>query len=270
MKERYCRLFSLFCLMLIARSDCALGAEELLDSNYEFIVQMVDGPRNAYLYRDSGEVLVFQDTVGRRFTVMTKRLNEKDKKHLESLRLPPDQKQAVLNAKDEEKKRQQAIIDEYVAAQTKQREAAIAAENKKEAHARSRAMRLQESKERAEREREAERIRLAFATIRGNMETMTEIQFEKYAKSLKGETVVWSGWAADVERKLFGKYVCHVDMDSPDVLFTVPDVVFETTEQVALGIVKNKRVSFRGKIKSVKNVIVVCRITLEDVDWVQF
>jgi len=103
-----------------------------------------------------------------------------------------------------------------------------------------------------------------FAEIRNNMNRMTEAQWKKYARSLKGKTISWSGWVEDVNEKFFGGYELWVDMDPPNVAMSVQDVTFEIPDELALKLRKDQRVVFTGTIKSVMNVLGSCSVTLEN------
>jgi hypothetical protein len=95
------------------------------------------------------------------------------------------------------------------------------------------------------------------------MNKMTDVQFERYAKSLKGQTVTWVGWVEEAKQKLLGGYEVWIDMDHPQKL-SVQDVTFDVSEAVAMKVRKDKRVQFTGRIKSVQNVLGSCQVDLQN------
>jgi len=105
----------------------------------------------------------------------------------------------------------------------------------------------------------------SYATIRAQMEGMTEAQFKQYARSLKGKRVQWTGWVEDVNETLFGNYEVWVDMDAPDELFSVQDVTFDVPADVALSLRRDQKITFTGIIDSALNVLESTQITLSDV-----
>ncbi len=105
----------------------------------------------------------------------------------------------------------------------------------------------------------------SYATIRAQMEGMTEAQFKQYARSLKGKQVHWTGWVEDVNETLFGNYEVWVDMDAPDELLSVQDVTFDVPADVALSLRLNQKITFTGIIDSALNVLESTQITLSEV-----
>lgn len=97
---------------------------------------------------------------------------------------------------------------------------------------------------------------ISFASIRQQMrEGLTEAQFKAVARGLEGRRIRWRGWVEDVNEKMFGGYELWVDMDSPNVIISVQDVIFDIPENLALSLRKNAPVRFEGTIRSVMNVI---------------
>ena len=97
------------------------------------------------------------------------------------------------------------------------------------------------------------------------MNKMTDVQFKQYAKSLEGQHVTWVGWVEEVKQKFFGGYECWVDMDSPAEILSVQDVTFRVSDQIALQLIKDKRIQFAGTIKSILYVLGSCQVSMEDV-----
>lgn len=82
---------------------------------------------------------------------------------------------------------------------------------------------------------------LSFDSIRDNMNSMTDLQFKRYAKRIQGDEIVWTGWIEEVKEKFLGGYEVWIDMDSPEEL-SVQDISFEVSENVALQLNKDRRV----------------------------
>lgn len=104
-----------------------------------------------------------------------------------------------------------------------------------------------------------------FSTIESNCRTMTDVQFEDYAKSLVGKKVKWSGYVVDVEKAFLGDYKISITMEYPtssgwgegiDALQEqgmkwFPDVSFELPKNEASRLEKKQEVEFIGLISSV-------------------
>lgn len=130
-------------------------------------------------------------------------------------------------------------------------------------------------KERNEKTRKAEKAiatpkpetttSISFKEIRHNMEVMTDLQFEEYAKTLIGKRVGWSGYVEDVKQKFLGGYEVWIDMDSPDELFSVQDITFEVSREQALSLKKDSRIKFVGTISFVMNLFTSLQISLDQV-----
>ena len=104
-----------------------------------------------------------------------------------------------------------------------------------------------------------------FKEIRGNMESMTDVQWDRYTPTLIGARAVWIGWIDDVKEKfLGGGYYVQIDMDPPDAL-SVYDVSFDVSEDNALKLRKDHRLQFDGRIVSVNKVLGSCAIKLDDI-----
>lgn len=103
-----------------------------------------------------------------------------------------------------------------------------------------------------------------FSEIRANMEGMTDAQWDAYKRSLGGlRAIEWSGWVSDVSEKLFGGYQLLVDMDSPNEL-SVQDVTFDISDDIALELSKDTKVTFSGTIDSANNIFGSLQINMSD------
>lgn len=91
-------------------------------------------------------------------------------------------------------------------------------------------------------------LTLSFKDIKHQYKAMTEIQYEKFEASLKGESVIWSGNVRDVEKKIFGDYRLSVDMDNgiDMVSITIPDNHPQLSQIGNLR--KGTKIRFEGKI----------------------
>jgi len=69
-----------------------------------------------------------------------------------------------------------------------------------------------------------------FNLIRYNLKNMTSVQWDNYTKSLKGQSVKWTGWISDVDSQFFGGYKISVDMDPPGSL-SVSDVYINNLDK---------------------------------------
>lgn len=105
---------------------------------------------------------------------------------------------------------------------------------------------------------------LSFKEIRLNMESMTDLQFEEYAKSNKGKRIKWEGYVEEVSEKLFGGYEVLVDMDSPNVPMSIQDVTFELSKKQAILLKKDSRVVFEGTITSVRSILTSLQVSLDE------
>lgn len=103
-----------------------------------------------------------------------------------------------------------------------------------------------------------------FETIRSNMKNMTSIAWDNYRKSLKGQSISWTGWISDVKEQWLGGYKILIDMDPPGSV-SVQDVYIENLDKnVAARFSKDEKVRFSGRIKSVMSVLGSCAVTLEN------
>jgi hypothetical protein len=95
---------------------------------------------------------------------------------------------------------------------------------------------------------------------------MTEAQWKQYLPGLEGQRVVnWTGWVADVDQGLGGRYTLWVDMDSPDDLLSVQDVyIADIPEDLALSLQLDQKVTFSGTIERASELVGSVSINLED------
>lgn len=105
---------------------------------------------------------------------------------------------------------------------------------------------------------------LQFLDIRNNMKVMTEAQWKAYVRILEGKIIDWKGWIEEVNEKFFGGYELWIDMDSPHITMSVQDVTFDIPASLALKFNKDQIVYFRGRIKSIYNILGSCSINLEN------
>lgn len=106
---------------------------------------------------------------------------------------------------------------------------------------------------------------IEYATIKANMETMTDAQFKNFAKQQVGKTMAERGYIEDVREKMFGGYGVWIDMDNPSVIASVQEISFDVDEDTALTLRKDQAVKFSGRVKSIMKVLGTKQITLEDV-----
>lgn len=107
---------------------------------------------------------------------------------------------------------------------------------------------------------------LAFINIRRAMETQTDLQFEEYARSLKGKRIRWRGYVEEVREKMFGGYEVWIDMDPPHAPLSVQDVTFAVPKAQALRLDKDDSLLFEGTIARVGSLLgATVQIDLQDV-----
>ena len=96
-----------------------------------------------------------------------------------------------------------------------------------------------------------------YMEIRDKFDAMTEAQWKAYVPTLKGNTVTdWVGWIENVDKvPLSAKYALYIDIDDPDVLLSIYDVVIPIPESEALTYNKDTRVRFSGTIESVTTLL---------------
>lgn len=111
---------------------------------------------------------------------------------------------------------------------------------------------------------------ISFHEVRRNKENMTDLQWEEYAKSIKGKRIRWSGYVEEVKSKFFGGYQVLVDMDPPHDKMSVQDVYLDkVTKEQALSLEKDNPIEFEGTISSAISVLGSLQISLKDVKIIQ-
>jgi len=102
-----------------------------------------------------------------------------------------------------------------------------------------------------------------YTEIRNSMKSMTDAQFKAYARSLEGKKIRWTGYVEDVKETSSADYKLLVDMDAPEVLFSVYEVSFEVPSLVALSLNKDQQVEFEGIISSVSSMFGMLDVSLK-------
>lgn len=84
--------------------------------------------------------------------------------------------------------------------------------------------------------------------------SITDIQRKQIIKSYIGKRVSYQGWVEDVQEK-GGRYFCLIDMDSPNVAFSLYDFKIQISESAAMSLRKGQIIYVAGKIKRIDNTI---------------
>ena len=107
--------------------------------------------------------------------------------------------------------------------------------------------------------------RITYPEIRRNEELLTDAQWTIYGKQIIGSRVKWTGWVSNVDKEFLGKdYLLFVDMDSPDELFSVHDVVINLPKSKALSFHKGRKITFWATICDVGSLLGKRTIWLEN------
>ena len=104
----------------------------------------------------------------------------------------------------------------------------------------------------------------AYKTISDTAKSMTDLQFDRYADSLKGSRVSWSGWVKEVRSKTFGGYEVWIDMDSPEEALSVQDVYIPIPENTAVGLQKKQPIAFDGIIERISALLGKVSVHIEE------
>jgi hypothetical protein len=104
---------------------------------------------------------------------------------------------------------------------------------------------------------------VTYAEIRNSMNSMTDAQWGAYVRSLEGEKIRWTGYVEDVKETYSGDYELLVDMDAPEVLFSVYEVSFKVPSSVALSLNKDQQIEFEGIISSVSSMLGMLDVSLK-------
>jgi hypothetical protein len=99
----------------------------LVDPDYTFTIPRDrGGTQRAWLVADNGDKLVFKTSVGLKVTVSAKDLSEADRKHIEFLRLPAAEREAIAKQEEAERKNREALLAERLAEDQHKRDAELA------------------------------------------------------------------------------------------------------------------------------------------------
>jgi len=104
---------------------------------------------------------------------------------------------------------------------------------------------------------------VTYAEIRNSMNSMTDAQWGAYVRSLEGEKIRWTGYVEDVKETYSGDYELLVDMDAPEVLFSVYEVSFKVPSSVSLSLNKDQQIEFEGIISSVSSMLGMLDVSLK-------
>jgi DNA-directed RNA polymerase subunit RPC12/RpoP len=104
--------------------------------------------------------------------------------------------------------------------------------------------------------------------IEENMKQMTEAQWNVYVDEIEGTRASnWVGWIEDISENASGGYKVKVDLDSPDIVLSTYNVVFDITDGQKSLIQKDQQIVFTGTIESVANILGGLQVRLADVEW---
>ncbi len=105
--------------------------------------------------------------------------------------------------------------------------------------------------------------------IEENMKQMTEAEWNVYVGEIEGMRAGnWVGWIEDVSKNASRGYKVKVDLDSPDIILSTYNVIFDITDEEKPPIQEDQQIVFSGTIKSVANILGGLQIRLTDVEWV--
>jgi hypothetical protein len=100
------------------------------------------------------------------------------------------------------------------------------------------------------------------------MKQMTEAQWSIYVDELKGTRASnWAGWIEEVSENASGGYKVKVDLDSPDIVLSTYNVVFDIVDEEKPPPLEDQQIVFTGTIESVANILGGLQIRLTDVEW---
>ncbi|MBI9080259.1 MAG: hypothetical protein JEY79_11040 [Pseudodesulfovibrio sp.] len=101
---------------------------------------------------------------------------------------------------------------------------------------------------------------LTYAQIDRASKKMTELQFDEYAKTLKGKRVEWRGTIVDVEKTMFGDYEVLIDQTGTGI----QDVTIEVDKNTAMRLSKDQTIRYTGTIEQTMYTLAMLLITMED------
>jgi hypothetical protein len=99
-----------------------------------------------------------------------------------------------------------------------------------------------------------------FATIRAKSETMTDAQWDAYAKTLSQHIATWTGWVEEVKPN--GEI--RVDMDPPGDALSVQDCYISVPKADALKYSLDQQIHWTGTVKRASRFLSAVQITFED------
>jgi hypothetical protein len=102
----------------------------------------------------------------------------------------------------------------------------------------------------------------AYSEIAAKKASMTDAQWDEYAKTLKGNRIEnWSGTVLDVgPRALSDNYNIQVDLDGKGGSLNVAEALVETTKDEALKVSKGTAITFSGTVDSVSCLLTYCPV----------
>jgi RNA polymerase subunit RPABC4/transcription elongation factor Spt4 len=104
--------------------------------------------------------------------------------------------------------------------------------------------------------------------IEENMKQMTEAQWSVYVDEIEGTRASnWVGWIEQVSENASGGYEVKVDLDSPGVVLSTYNVIFDIVDEERPPLQKNQQIVFTGTIESVANILGGLQVRLTDVEW---
>lgn len=107
----------------------------------------------------------------------------------------------------------------------------------------------------------------SFAEIAAQKATLTDAQWDEYAKTLKGKRIEnWTGTILNVDNKVLSdNYEIDVDLDSKGGSMNVAEAKLEVTKDEALPLQKGQGITFSGLIKQVLCFATYCPIEVQNV-----
>ena len=104
--------------------------------------------------------------------------------------------------------------------------------------------------------------------IEESMKQMTEAQWSVYVDEIEGTRASnWVGWIEEVSENAPGGYKVKVDLDSPDIVLSTYNVIFDIVDEEKAPLQKNQQIIFTGTIESVANILGGLQVRLTDVEW---
>jgi hypothetical protein len=85
---------------------------------------------------------------------------------------------------------------------------------------------------------------------------LTDVQFEEYAETIKGQTIIWIGWVRDVDKGLMtskGMYKVRLNMSPNGSRGLGSDLSLEVPKAQALKLRKGQRIKFSADIDDIND-----------------